>query len=234
MQCNNRLPRDESLDEVMPAMSCMQTSFPTHSSDADKPNDCWIVLLCAWTLTILTVNHEPTCFTHRLLSDKLKVLIHRHREKRISMHIVFTLRHLWRLFRHIYDITAVRMFWITQWLQTPSKDSSVGSFDDFHDTAFRGAYPPTPRKLRLWLQHQICPSIVYAACCFSVVFPTPQRTQIPEKFNSSFWRLKYACSLLLHCVISRSLTKFMYFVAGPSTITGSTIPARCMSSSSSH
>jgi len=27
--------------------------IPTHASDADKPNDCWIVFLCAWTLTTL-------------------------------------------------------------------------------------------------------------------------------------------------------------------------------------
>jgi len=40
------------------------------------------------------VDHKPTGLTHRLLFDKLKVLIHRDREKRFSMHIVSTLRHL--------------------------------------------------------------------------------------------------------------------------------------------
>ena len=39
------------------------------------------------------VDHEPICFTHRLLFDKLKVLRHRDREKQYSMYTVFTLRH---------------------------------------------------------------------------------------------------------------------------------------------
>ena len=34
------------------------------------------------------------------------------------------------------------MVWIMQWLQTPSKDSSLGSFDDFRDTAFGGGLAP--------------------------------------------------------------------------------------------
>ena len=44
------------------------------------------------------------------------------------------------------------MFCIMQWLQTPSKDSSLGSFDDFRDSVWGGglAPPQAPRKLRLY------------------------------------------------------------------------------------
>ena len=56
-----------------------------------------------------------------------------------------------------------------------------------------------------------------------------QRTQVPEKFNSSFWRPKYPSSLLL-VITLRYFPQFelfdktyvMYCMAGPSAITDST------------
>ena len=46
-------------------LSCMQTPFqiPIRATDAEKPNDSWIVLHLVWIMMIFAADYEPTCCT---------------------------------------------------------------------------------------------------------------------------------------------------------------------------